>query len=61
MTRSGAYPSTSSSDRTDELSLASSPWSNTYDPPLDDGTLPSDKLRELESKLGEAFEVYREM
>lgn len=25
-----------------------SPWSNTYDPQLDDGVLPSDKIRKLE-------------
>lgn len=38
-----------------------SPWSNTYTPPLDDGTLPSDKLRELEVAMNNSFDSYREM
>ncbi|GAB1603400.1 F-actin-capping protein subunit beta-like [Argonauta hians] len=38
-----------------------SPWSNVYDPPLDDGTLPSDRLRKLEIKANAAFDQYREM
>lgn len=38
-----------------------SPWSNTYDPPLDDGALPSDKLRKLEIDANSAFDQYREM
>jgi len=38
-----------------------SPWSNEYDPPLDDGTLPSPKLRKLEIAANEAFDTYREM
>ncbi|EIM90841.1 F-actin capping protein beta subunit [Stereum hirsutum FP-91666 SS1] len=38
-----------------------SPWSNEYDPPLDDGTLPSTKLRKLEVTANEAFDTYREM
>lgn len=38
-----------------------SPWSNTYDPPLDDGALPSDKLRKLEVDANGAFDQYREM
>ncbi|XP_062590444.1 F-actin-capping protein subunit beta-like [Saccostrea cucullata] len=38
-----------------------SPWSNTYDPPLDDGTLPSDRLRKLEIDANTAFDQYREM
>ena len=38
-----------------------SPWSNEYDPPLDDGTLPSPKLRKLEISANEAFDTYREM
>lgn len=32
-----------------------------YTPPLDDGTLPSDKLRELEVAMNNAFDSYREM
>jgi len=38
-----------------------SPWSNEYDPPLDDGTKPSPKLRKLEIAANEAFDTYREM
>ncbi|KAG8905909.1 F-actin-capping protein subunit beta [Tulasnella sp. 403] len=38
-----------------------SPWSNEYDPPLDDGTAPSPKLRKLEIQANEAFDAYREM
>ncbi|VDN07066.1 unnamed protein product [Thelazia callipaeda] len=36
-----------------------SPWSNTYDPPLEDGALPSDKLRKFEVEMNAAFEAYR--
>lgn len=38
-----------------------SPWSNQYDPPLDDGTVPSDRLRKLEIDANTAFDQYREM
>lgn len=38
-----------------------SPWSNTYEPPLEDGSLPSDKLRQLEVEANYAFDQYREM
>ncbi|KAL5013641.1 hypothetical protein ScPMuIL_007911 [Solemya velum] len=38
-----------------------SPWSNSYDPPLDDGTVPSDRLRRLEIEANSAFDQYREM
>jgi len=38
-----------------------SPWSNEYDPPIDDGTLPTAKLRKLEIQANEAFDTYREM
>ncbi|XP_074654168.1 F-actin-capping protein subunit beta-like [Tubulanus polymorphus] len=38
-----------------------SPWSNVYDPPLDDGALPSDRLRSLEIEANSAFEQYTEM
>jgi F-actin capping protein, beta subunit len=41
--------------------LNRSPWSNEYDPPLDDGTVPSAKLRRLEIAANEAFDTYREM
>ncbi|OTF69068.1 F-actin-capping protein subunit beta isoforms 1 and 2-like protein [Euroglyphus maynei] len=38
-----------------------SPWSNQYDPPLDDGNVPSEKLRQLEIDANHAFDLYREM
>ena len=38
-----------------------SPWSNEYDPPLEDGTVPSAKLRKLEIAANEAFDTYRDM
>ncbi|KAJ7455258.1 F-actin capping protein [Mycena galericulata] len=38
-----------------------SPWSNEYDPPLEDGTIPTPKLRKLEIAANEAFDTYREM
>lgn len=38
-----------------------SPWSNMYDPPLEDGTVPSDRLRKLEINANAAFDQYREM
>lgn len=38
-----------------------SPWSNEFDPPLDDGTVPSEKVRKLEVAANEAFDVYREL
>ncbi|KAL1727317.1 F-actin-capping protein subunit beta, partial [Schizophyllum commune] len=38
-----------------------SPWTNEYDPPLDDGTVPGVKLRKLEVMANEAFDTYREM
>lgn len=38
-----------------------SPWSNEYDPPIDDGAVPSSKMRKLEIQANEAFDTYREM
>ena len=38
-----------------------SPWSNEYDPPLDSGAMPSDRLRKLEIEANTAFEQYRAM
>ncbi|TFK70332.1 F-actin capping protein beta subunit [Pluteus cervinus] len=38
-----------------------SPWSNEYDPPLEDGEVPSSKMRKLEISANEAFDTYREM
>ncbi|RLN38913.1 putative F-actin-capping protein subunit beta [Panicum miliaceum] len=37
-----------------------SPWSNKYDPPLEDGTLPSEEMRNLEIEANEVFSVYRD-
>jgi capping protein beta len=38
-----------------------SPWSNQYDPPLEDGAMPSDRLRRLEMDANGAFDQYRAM
>lgn len=38
-----------------------SPWSNQYDPPLEDGAMPSERLRRLEEDANAAFDQYREM
>jgi capping protein (actin filament) muscle Z-line, beta len=40
-----------------------SPWSNEFEPPLEDdeGTVPSDRVRKMEVKANEAFDVYREL
>ena len=38
-----------------------SPWSNEFEPELEDGTRPSERVRRLEVKAGEAFDVYREL
>ncbi|KAI9698382.1 MAG: F-actin-capping protein subunit beta [Candelina mexicana] len=38
-----------------------SPWSNEFDPPISDGTVPSEKVRRMEEKANEAFDVYREL
>ncbi|KAF2498166.1 F-actin capping protein beta subunit [Lophium mytilinum] len=40
-----------------------SPWSNEFQPPLDDGEgiAPSDRIRKMEVKANEAFDVYREL
>jgi len=38
-----------------------SPWSNAYDPPLEDGAMPSERLRKLEIEANSAFDQYREM
>jgi len=38
-----------------------SPWSNRYFPPLDDGFLPSEKLRNMEIEANELFDAYREL
>uniref|UniRef100_A0A5K3FM21 F-actin-capping protein subunit beta n=1 Tax=Mesocestoides corti TaxID=53468 RepID=A0A5K3FM21_MESCO len=38
-----------------------SPWTNVYDPPLEDGVLPSERLRVLEIDANNAFDQYRGM
>lgn len=38
-----------------------SPWSNTYDPPLEDGFMPSEHLRAMEMEANELFDAYREL
>eukprot|EP01090_Pellita_catalonica_P014082 TRINITY_DN34_c0_g1_i1.p1 TRINITY_DN34_c0_g1~~TRINITY_DN34_c0_g1_i1.p1 ORF type:complete len:273 (-),score=42.13 TRINITY_DN34_c0_g1_i1:49-867(-) len=41
-----------------------SPWSNKYDPPLpggEQGAQPSSKLRSLEVKANDAFDIYRDL
>lgn len=45
----------------DPLLVYRSPWSNKYDPHLEDGAMPSDKLRQLEVDANQAFDQYREM
>lgn len=40
---------------------ARSPWSNTYEPALPDGAMPSEKLRQLEITANSAFDAYREV
>ncbi|OJD28854.1 f-actin capping protein beta subunit [Diplodia corticola] len=40
-----------------------SPWSNEFEPPLEDGegVFPSERVRKMELKANEAFDVYREL
>lgn len=38
-----------------------SPWSNKYEPEIDDGAMPTDKLRDLEIQANGAFDTYREL
>jgi len=38
-----------------------SPWSNKYDPPLEDGAVPSAELRKLEVVANEVFDIYRDL
>ncbi|KAG0130389.1 F-actin-capping protein subunit beta [Tuber indicum] len=38
-----------------------SPWSNEFDPPLTDGTLPSERVRGIEIAANDAFDIYREL
>lgn len=36
-----------------------SPWSNAYQPTIDDGFLPSEKLRAMEMEANDLFDAYR--
>jgi capping protein beta len=40
-----------------------SPWSNEFEPPIDDGEAvkPSDRVRKMEVMANEGFDVYREL
>ena len=42
-----------------------SPWSNEFDPPVEDGgeegAIPNDRVRKMEIAANEAFDVYREL
>jgi len=38
-----------------------SPWTNKYDPPISGGASPSAKLRDLEVRCNEAFDIYRDL
>ena len=38
-----------------------SPWTNMYDPPIEDGAAPTPSLRELEITANAAFDTYREL
>ena len=39
--------------------VVSSPWSNQYYPPMDDGFLPNSRLRTMEIEANKVFDVYR--
>jgi len=38
-----------------------SPWSNKYEPAIDDGAVPSADLRKLEINANEVFDIYRDL
>eukprot|EP01101_Sappina_pedata_P012436 TRINITY_DN854_c0_g1_i1.p1 TRINITY_DN854_c0_g1~~TRINITY_DN854_c0_g1_i1.p1 ORF type:complete len:287 (+),score=158.26 TRINITY_DN854_c0_g1_i1:55-861(+) len=38
-----------------------SPWTNKYDPPLSDGAVPSEKVRQIEIQANEIFDIYRDL
>ena len=41
--------------------MVRSPWTNEYDPPLEDGVLPTAQLRSMEVVANDIFNGYREM
>ncbi|KAL9595875.1 MAG: hypothetical protein Q9219_006180 [cf. Caloplaca sp. 3 TL-2023] len=38
-----------------------SPWSNEFEPEVEDAEMPSERVRKMEIRMGEAVEVYREL
>lgn len=38
-----------------------SPWSNEFYPELEDAEMPSERVRKMEVRMGEAVDVYREL
>ncbi|XP_071478387.1 F-actin-capping protein subunit beta-like, partial [Diadema antillarum] len=38
-----------------------SPWSNKYDPPLEQGAVPEGKLKKLEEEANKIFDLYRDV
>ncbi|KAL8714771.1 MAG: hypothetical protein Q9220_001284 [cf. Caloplaca sp. 1 TL-2023] len=38
-----------------------SPWSNEFDPVVEDPEMPSEEVRKMEVRMGEAVEIYREL
>ena len=38
-----------------------SPWSNEFDPAISDGTVPSERVRAMEERANEAFDIYRDL
>ncbi|KAF7845804.1 hypothetical protein BT93_L0581, partial [Corymbia citriodora subsp. variegata] len=38
-----------------------SPWSNEFDPPVEDAEMSSERVRKMEVRANEAFDVYREL
>jgi hypothetical protein len=38
-----------------------SPWSNEFEPAIDDGVVPSERVRRMEVKANEGFDVYRDL
>lgn len=38
-----------------------SPWSNEFDPPVEDAEISSERVRRMEVRANEAFDVYREL
>jgi capping protein beta len=43
------------------ISCCSSPWSNSYFPPSDDGFVPTAGLRKMEQEANDIFDTYRKL